>query len=88
MLKRIAIAAALVLSALALPAGGGTDGPARVIDGDTIDVAGCASGCGGSTPRSSKQMCERAGVTYACGHEATAHLRALVAGAEVACEPG
>jgi endonuclease YncB( thermonuclease family) len=86
MLERIAITATLVLSALAtLPAVAQT-GPVRVIDGDTIDVAGTRIRLWGIDAPEAKQMCERLGNTYACGQEATAHLRALVAAAEVVCE--
>src|SRR4249919_1713564 len=87
MLERMAIIAVLVLWALAaLPAVAQT-GPARVVDGDTIDVGGMRIRLWGIDAPESKQMCERLGAAYACGHEATAHLRALVAGADVACEP-
>jgi endonuclease YncB( thermonuclease family) len=80
MLKHIAVAAAL-----ALPAAAQT-GPARVIDGDTIDVAGTRIRLWGIDAPESRQTCERGGVDYACGREATAHLRVLLADVEVACE--
>lgn len=87
MLQSTGIAAVLMLAVLAaLPAVAQT-GPARVIDGDTIDVGGMRIRLWGIDAPESKQMCERQGAAYACGHEATAHLRALVAGAAVACEP-
>jgi len=86
MLKHIAVAAALALSALAgLPAVAQT-GPARVIDGDTIDVAGTRIRLWGIDAPESRQTCERGGVDYACGREATAHLRVLLVDAEVTCE--
>ena len=83
----MAIAAALMLWTLAaLPAVAQT-GPAYVIDGDTIDVAGTRIRLWGMDAPESGQMCGRLGAIYACGQEATAHLRALMAGAEVACQP-
>ena len=87
MLKPVAAAAALILwAAVALPAAAQT-GPARVVDGDTIDVAGTRIRLWGIDAPESRQKCGRLGVAYACGQEATAHLRALVAGSEVACRP-
>lgn len=86
MLQRIAVTAALVLWAFAALLAVAQTGPARVIDGDTVDVGGIRIRLWGIDAPESKQMCERLGDTYACGHEATAHLRALLAGAEVVCE--
>ena len=86
MLKNLAVAAALVLPTLAgLPAAAQT-GPARVIDGDTIDVAGARIRLWGIDAPESRQTCQRGGVDYACGREATAHLRVLLANAVVTCE--
>ena len=61
--------------------------PARVIDGDTLDVAGVRVRLWGIDAPESRQTCEADGRNYACGERATRHLRTLVAGRTVSCEP-
>lgn len=61
-------------------------GAPRVIDGDTIDVDGQRIRIHGIDAPESAQNCARDGVTWLCGQEAGARLRALVRGAQVKCE--
>ncbi len=62
-------------------------GPATVIDGDTLDIAGVRVRLWGIDAPESRQVCSVAGTEYPCGGRATQHLRALVGGRPVACEP-
>lgn len=81
----------LLLLALALNAGhaqhAAIAGPATVIDGDTLDVAGVRIRLWGIDAPESRQVCTVAGQDYPCGGRATQHLRALVGERPVACEP-
>ncbi|MBX6375267.1 MAG: thermonuclease family protein [Acetobacteraceae bacterium] len=60
-------------------------GRARVIDGDTIEVAGRRVRLHGIDAPERDQACERGGRSYACGEEATRALAQLLAGREVRC---
>ena len=87
--SELAAAGALVLVVIAgaaAPAAAQTAGPARVIDGDTLDVAGVRVRLWGIDAPESRQTCEADGQSYACGERATRHLRTLVAGRPVSCE--
>ena len=61
-------------------------GPARVIDGDTIDVAGERIRLHGIDAPESAQTCVTGGVTWPCGQSATAALAEFIGGAEVSCQ--
>ncbi len=61
-------------------------GPARIIDGDTIDVAGVRIRLEGIDAPETAQTCERAtGGTWNCGIEATRVLAALTSDEIVEC---
>lgn len=62
-------------------------GTARIIDADTIVVAGTKVRLEGIDAPERGQMCTANGVPWACGDTATAWLRELLAGREVACVP-
>ena len=83
MLASITLAAALFTS---FPAWADVSGPARVIDGDTIEVAGERIRLHGIDAPESKQTCEWPGKTIQCGRLATTALMDLTAGAEVTCK--
>ncbi len=62
-------------------------GRARLIDGDTIEVAGTTVRLHGIDAPETGQRCkDRDGVSFACGVRATDTLRGLIGKAEVACE--
>ena len=68
--------------------GAAVAGRARVIDGDTIDVAGSRIRLFGIDAPETRQSCRSAlGRDYACGRLATRALAAAIAGRAVACTP-
>ncbi|GHF59390.1 endonuclease YncB(thermonuclease family) [Deinococcus metalli] len=66
--------------------GGTVSGVARVLDGDTLDVAGTRVRLYGIDAPEHDQTCRRAGKTYACGQEAAASLRAFLGTRSVTCQ--
>ena len=62
-------------------------GAARVIDGDSLLVAGTEIRLFGIDAPELAQVCTRASRLWNCGAEAAETLRAAVAGREVACRP-
>ena len=77
-----------LLRALAAPAPGiAIEGPARVVDGDTIDIAGQRIRLEGIDAPEQSQTCSTAsGETWACGRAATRALFDLVGSEAIACE--
>ena len=61
-------------------------GAARVIDGDTLEMAGARIRLLGIDAPESAQTCRRGGALWACGQDATALIAKLVDGREVSCE--
>jgi len=81
------IARLLVLVVLlAAPAWAGPAGPATVIDGNTLQVAGVRLRLHGIDAPDLDQPCRLRGRTQACGVIARAALMDLTAGAELECE--
>ena len=82
---------ALIVAALLVPpaamAGesGEIRGPARIIDGDSLEVAGRTVDLAGVDAPEIGQRCERRERLYDCGRLAQAALMDLTAGTEVAC---
>ena len=78
---------AILLPLLLAPAVaiGATLGTARVIDGDTIQVAGQRIRLYGIDAPEINQLCQRKDVPWLCGAEAAKTLRELVAGSAVSC---
>lgn len=78
------------LGALMLPAGPALAqlaGAPRVIDGDTLEVAGQRVRLFGIDAPEIDQLCQHAGRDYACGQVARATLWDLIAGRDVDCTP-
>lgn len=71
---------------LSLPAQGDVIGDARVLDGDTIDVAGERIRLHGIDAPEKRQTCTVAGVGYDCGKNATRILTGVIDGREVTCK--
>jgi endonuclease YncB( thermonuclease family) len=59
---------------------------ARVIDGDSLELAGEDIRLIGIDAPEGRQVCQRDGLEWRCGDDATAALGTLVAGAEVRCD--
>ena len=61
-------------------------GSARVVDGDTLDVAGVRVRLHGIDAPESAQRCRASGRYWLCGREATRALASRIGGRPVACE--
>ena len=81
------LAAAMLAAGLASPAGAETiSGEARVIDGDTLAVAGQRIRLHGIDAPETRQTCRRHGRRWACGKAATRAMRRLIGRDPVRCE--
>lgn len=61
-------------------------GAARVVDGDTLDVASQRARLIGIDAPEGRQVCQRDGRPWRCGDDAKAALRGLVANRTVTCD--
>jgi endonuclease YncB( thermonuclease family) len=61
------------------------EGRARVVDGDTIELAGEKVRLFGIDAPELDQVCDRGGVAWACGKEARDMLAGIVAGGRLTC---
>jgi endonuclease YncB( thermonuclease family) len=59
--------------------------PAKVVDGDTIDISGQRIRLHGIDTPEAKQTCLRSGVAWLCGAEATKTLKELIGNSDVSC---
>ncbi len=75
-----------VLFFLATPALADVTGPARVIDGDTLEVQGERIRLHGIDAPESRQLCFIDGKPWQCGEDATNALAGMIARRPVACE--
>jgi len=74
-------------AARAIASGGDLTGPARVIDGDTLEIAGRHVRLEGIDAPETGQACGRRFIgTWSCGTAATNALHGLVSGHQVSCE--
>lgn len=86
--ERVLVPAAVPGAAPAMPASASPRlaGPARVIDGDTLDVAGQRVRIHGIDAPERDETCRRrGGGTWACGRWSTQAARELLGGAEISC---
>lgn len=81
-----ALTAALLFLGNTPGAAADVTGLARVIDGDTLEIAGEKIRLYGIDAPESKQTCEVAGVDWDCGHMATLNLASTTAGQDVTCK--
>ena len=78
---------AFIMAALPFPAlAQQVSGPAQVIDGDSLTVAGRPVRLLGIDAPEGKQTCARGDAVWACGEEAANQLRSLTQGQVVHCE--
>lgn len=85
MIRWLSTALALELLLSPINALANASGPVRVIDGDTLDVAGVRVRLLGVDAPEGKQSCVRDGVPWLCGQEAGKALREWIASATVSC---
>ena len=78
---------ALVLAAPIPAAAQSLSGPARAIDGDTLEMAGERIRLFGVDAPESMQTCQRKGAPWACGSDAKLLLAGMIAGRTVDCLP-
>jgi endonuclease YncB( thermonuclease family) len=84
MLRAFLLATALAL--VTVPAAAlSLTGPARVIDGDTLDLRGMRIRLAGIDAPELDQSCRREGRVWPCGRWAGARLTAQIAGRDVTC---
>ena len=61
-------------------------GAARIIDADTVEIAGEKLRLEGIDAPESRQTCKRDGKRYDCGKEATSALRVKIGKASITCK--
>ena len=61
-------------------------GRARIVDGDTLEIAGTKIRMHGIDAPESKQTCQANGKTYQCGQTATIALGKLIGSSHVRCQ--
>ncbi len=80
------LAGTFILCLLATPALADVTGPARVIDGDTLEVQGQRIRLHGIDAPETRQLCRLDGKPWQCGEDATNALTEKIARQPVTCE--
>ena len=80
------LAGILILCLLATPALADVTGPARVIDGDTLEIQGQRIRLHGIDAPESRQLCFIDGKPWQCGKDAANALAGKIASRPVTCE--
>ena len=75
-----------LISSVAVAKSDTITGEPRVIDGDTIEVSGQKIRIHGVDAPESRQTCQKGGMEWLCGQEASKAMRAIVGRSKVACE--
>jgi len=78
--------AVTVVAVASTSARGDVVGPARIVDGDTLEITGTKIRMHGIDAPESKQSCLVNGKTYRCGQKATDALTQLIGSSSVRCE--
>ena len=78
--------AAIAVAIVPITAKADVVGPARVVDGDTLEITGTKIRMHGIDAPESKQSCLANGKTYRCGQKATVALSELIGSSDVRCE--
>jgi endonuclease YncB( thermonuclease family) len=86
-IKRLLGAASASLALIGGTALADLAGPPRVVDGDTLEIAGRRVRLFGVDAPELDQVCQRAGHDYHCGEIARATLWDLIGGLDVSCIP-
>lgn len=82
----VAVAALVLHGACGQPATGVTvAGPAKVVDGDSLEIGATQIRLFGIDAPEGRQTCARNGTAWRCGEDAATHLRALVGGGSITC---
>jgi endonuclease YncB( thermonuclease family) len=83
---RLILAGILFLTLTAPSEAAKIEGTARVIDGDSLEVAGQELRLHGIDAPEGAQQCERNGKAWSCGREAAETLKGLIGGKTVTCQ--
>lgn len=85
-LARVLLLVLLAFTSLDAPAASRYEGPAKVIDGDSLEISGQRIRLWGVDAPEFNQVCARGGTHWKCGKAAIRALRGQIFGRRVRCE--